>query len=56
LSTSPGCDSRDLKRKSDDRRNKSRVNLGALYPRWRALRDRLGLRFDSKLAAVLLDR
>ncbi len=47
---------RDLKRKSDQKRNKTRMNIGTSYSRWRDLRDRLGLNLDSKLAVVLLDR
>lgn len=47
---------RESKRESDNRRNKSRVNIGQAYPMWRELRDSIGLMLDSELADLLLDR
>ena len=44
------------KKLSDKERNKTRINLGLAFPRWRALRVQLGLEFDSELALLLLDR
>ncbi|KAK0142690.1 hypothetical protein N1851_019380 [Merluccius polli] len=47
---------RESKRESDNGRNKSCVNIGQAYPRWRELRDSIGLMLDSELADLLLDR
>ncbi|KAM9844276.1 uncharacterized protein ACBR49_013375 [Aulostomus maculatus] len=41
---------------SDRSRAATRVNIGVALPRWRELRDRLGLRRDADLARLLLDR
>lgn len=47
---------RESKRESDNRQNKCRVNIGQAYPRWRELCDSIGLKLDSELADLLLDR
>ncbi|XP_068589397.1 zinc finger protein with KRAB and SCAN domains 7-like [Cebidichthys violaceus] len=36
-------------------RDKSRINIGPVFPRWRALRAAKGLQLDSELALLLLD-
>ncbi|XP_061095823.1 uncharacterized protein si:ch211-40k21.5 isoform X1 [Conger conger] len=41
--------------RSDKSRGKTRVNIGANFPRWRTLRDRKGFRRDADLARFLLD-
>uniref|UniRef100_A0A8C4HQN8 Uncharacterized protein n=1 Tax=Dicentrarchus labrax TaxID=13489 RepID=A0A8C4HQN8_DICLA len=46
---------RTAKRESDYRRNKTRVNIGEAFQRWRELRKCLGLSLDSELAVLLLD-
>lgn len=46
---------RESKRESDNKRNKTRVNIGEAFQRWRDLRDCIGLTLDSELAALLLD-
>ena len=43
------------KQAADKERNKTRVNVGAAFPRWRALRAAKGLQVDSELALLLLD-
>uniref|UniRef100_A0A8C6TYF6 Uncharacterized protein n=1 Tax=Neogobius melanostomus TaxID=47308 RepID=A0A8C6TYF6_9GOBI len=43
-------------RREDQQRDKSRVTLHKLYPRWRDLRDRLGFTMDTELAEMLMDR
>ncbi|XP_074476528.1 uncharacterized protein LOC141758774 isoform X2 [Sebastes fasciatus] len=47
---------RQSKRESDNKRNKTRVNIGEAFQRWRDLRDSIGLTLDSELAVLLLDR
>ncbi|XP_029946095.1 uncharacterized protein LOC115387508 isoform X2 [Salarias fasciatus] len=44
------------KRLQDQKRSQHRINLGAAFTRWRALRDRLGITLDQQLAVLLLDR
>ena len=44
------------KKLSDKERNKTRVNIGLAFPRWRALREEKGIHFDSELALLLLDQ
>ncbi|XP_029945028.1 cilia- and flagella-associated protein 251-like [Salarias fasciatus] len=43
------------KRLQDQKRSQHRINLGAAFTRWRALRDRLGITLDQQLAVLLLD-
>ncbi|XP_029282010.1 uncharacterized protein LOC115004506, partial [Cottoperca gobio] len=43
------------KKASDKERDKSRINVGPAFPRWRALRAAKGLQLDSELAFLLLD-
>ncbi|XP_040010849.1 uncharacterized protein si:ch211-40k21.5 [Xiphias gladius] len=45
----------DPRRLWDKKRAKTRVNIGVAFPRWRELRDKLGLQRDADLACVLLD-
>ncbi|XDV26995.1 hypothetical protein PO909_030597 [Leuciscus waleckii] len=40
----------------DKQRNKTRVNIGVAFQRWRELRDLKGLKSDSSMALFLLDR
>ncbi|XP_078123337.1 uncharacterized protein LOC144528554 isoform X1 [Sander vitreus] len=42
------------KKASDRERDKTRVNIGAAFPRWRAVRAAAGLQLDSELALLLL--
>ena len=44
------------KRELDKARSKTRVNLGLAFPRWRALKERMGLKSDAELGIFLLDR
>lgn len=46
----------DTRRLCDKRRNKTRINIGQAFTRWRELRENLGLDRDSALASVLIDR
>ncbi|XP_059192919.1 zinc finger protein 35-like isoform X2 [Centropristis striata] len=46
---------REAKRESDNKRNKTRINIGEAFQRWRDLRDCIGLKLDSELAILLLD-
>ncbi|KAM6903766.1 uncharacterized protein PEZ65_018557 [Lycodopsis pacificus] len=43
------------KKASDKERDKTRINIGPVFPRWRALRAAKGLQLDSELALLLLD-
>ena len=47
---------KESKRKTDHIRSKTRVNIGIAFEKWRELRDSLGLKLDSELATLLLDR
>uniref|UniRef100_A0A672GGW7 Uncharacterized protein n=1 Tax=Salarias fasciatus TaxID=181472 RepID=A0A672GGW7_SALFA len=49
------CDLISTKRLQDQKRSQHRINLGAAFTRWRALRDRLGITLDQQLAVLLLD-
>lgn len=44
------------KRELDRKRNKTRINIGEAFQRWRELRDGIGLSMDSDLAVLLLDK
>lgn len=44
------------KKLSDKERDKTRINIGLAFPRWRELRELKGLQSDSELALLLLDR
>uniref|UniRef100_UPI0037E6F857 uncharacterized protein isoform X1 n=1 Tax=Semicossyphus pulcher TaxID=241346 RepID=UPI0037E6F857 len=44
------------KKELDRDRNKTRVNIGVAFPRWRELRDLKGYKNDAEFATVLLDR
>ncbi|XP_037830602.1 zinc finger protein 37 isoform X2 [Kryptolebias marmoratus] len=46
---------RALNKDLDQARNKTRVNIGAAFPRWRELREQKGFRNDAQLATFLLD-
>ncbi|ROI47839.1 hypothetical protein DPX16_16262 [Anabarilius grahami] len=49
-------DDKKAKKKELDRaRNKTRVNIGPAFPRWRELRVLKGLKTDAELATFLLD-
>ncbi|XP_073724306.1 uncharacterized protein [Misgurnus anguillicaudatus] len=41
---------------SDRARNKTRINIGPAFERWRNLRDLKGFKLDAELATFLLDR
>lgn len=43
------------KRKLDAARNKTRINIGVAFERWRQLREQKGLQSDAMLAVFLLD-
>ncbi|KAM8761632.1 uncharacterized protein AB9X84_006631 isoform 3-T4 [Acanthopagrus schlegelii] len=45
----------DPRRLWDKKRGKTRVNIGVAFPKWRELRDKLGLQKDADLACLLLD-
>lgn len=47
---------RESKRQSDNKCNKTRINIGVAFQRWREVRDNIGLKLDSELAVLLLDR
>lgn len=50
-------DNKKAKKKELDRaRNKTRVTIGAAFPRWRELRVLKGLKTDAELATFLLDK
>ncbi|CAL8406470.1 unnamed protein product [Arctogadus glacialis] len=44
------------KREAERARNKTRVNIGVAYERWRELRDRRNLKSDAEMATFLIDR
>jgi hypothetical protein len=44
------------KREAERARNKTRVNIGVAYERWRELRDRRNLKSDAEIATFLIDR
>uniref|UniRef100_A0A8C6SI94 Uncharacterized protein n=1 Tax=Neogobius melanostomus TaxID=47308 RepID=A0A8C6SI94_9GOBI len=44
------------RRQRDQKRARTRVNIGGSYERWKDLRDRLGYSLNSDLAVLLLDR
>ena len=43
------------KKSLDKQRNKTRVNIGVAFQRWRELRELKGLKSDSLMALFLLD-
>ncbi|KAL1007837.1 hypothetical protein UPYG_G00092270 [Umbra pygmaea] len=45
----------DPRRFWDSKRSKTRVNIGLAFPRWRELRDKLGLQRDADLACILIN-
>lgn len=47
---------KDKQREFDRARNKTRINIGAAFRRWRELRDQRSLKTDADLALFLLDR
>lgn len=47
---------RESKRQLDNKRNKTRINIGVAFQRWREVRDIISLKLDSELAVLLLDR
>lgn len=48
---------KNIRRKEVDRaRNKTRVNVGVAFDRWREVRDLTGFHLDADLAMFLLDR
>ncbi|XP_048009675.1 uncharacterized protein LOC125243875 [Megalobrama amblycephala] len=64
--TTPGTGKQSKKRKTvlqtattkkrlDQQRAQTRVNIGVAFPRWRQLRDSKGLKTDAMLAVFLLD-
>ncbi|XP_034543281.1 uncharacterized protein LOC117815585 [Notolabrus celidotus] len=46
----------EAKKALDDKRSKTRVNIGRVFDKWRELRDHMGLRLDCELAVLLMDR
>ncbi|XP_059196538.1 uncharacterized protein LOC131977318 [Centropristis striata] len=49
-------DEKQAKKKECDRaRNKTRINIGAAFPRWRELQELKGFKNDAQLATFLLD-
>jgi len=46
----------DEKREKDRLRQKNRVNIGAAYSRWKALKVEKGMKNDAEVARYLLDR
>ncbi len=46
----------EVKRNRDRRRQKSRVNIGVAFPRWKSLMKNKGPQSDAKVACFLLDR
>ena len=44
------------KREAARARNKTRVNIGVAYERWRELRDLRNLKSDAEMATFLIDR
>ena len=44
------------KRESDKRRRLTRICIGVAFPRWRALKEEIGLRSDTDVALILLDK
>ncbi|GAA6071883.1 zinc finger and SCAN domain-containing protein 12-like isoform X3, partial [Tachysurus ichikawai] len=47
---------RRRKKAYDQARSKTRVNLGSAFQRWRGLKEREGLRWDTEVAFFLLDK
>ncbi|XP_034542867.1 zinc finger protein 391-like [Notolabrus celidotus] len=45
----------EAKKALDDKRSKTRVNIGRVFDKWRELRDHMGLRLDCELAVLLMD-
>ncbi|XP_033478906.2 uncharacterized protein LOC117254641 isoform X1 [Epinephelus lanceolatus] len=43
------------KKESDRRRRQTRICIGVAFPRWRALKEEIGLRADTDVALLLLD-
>jgi len=46
----------EVKKEGDRARNKTRINIGSAFERWRVLRELIGFRLDAELATFLLDR
>jgi len=46
----------EVKRKCEERRNLSRINIGSTIDRWRKLQGDLGLKTDAETADFLLSR
>jgi len=44
------------KRESDKRRRLGRICIGVAFPRWGALKEKIGLRSDTDVALILLDK
>uniref|UniRef100_A0A4W4DQ94 Uncharacterized protein n=1 Tax=Electrophorus electricus TaxID=8005 RepID=A0A4W4DQ94_ELEEL len=49
------CDITSKKKELDRARDKTRINIGAAFERWKALRDLKGFKIDAELATFLLD-
>lgn len=44
------------KRESDKRRSKTRITIGAAITKWQQVKKQCGIKTDSKMAFILLDR
>ncbi|MDG2555427.1 hypothetical protein P7M41_25880 [Vibrio parahaemolyticus] len=44
------------KKESDRQRRQTRICIGVAFPRWRALKEEIGLRADTHVALLLLDK
>uniref|UniRef100_A0A8P4KNL4 Uncharacterized protein n=1 Tax=Dicentrarchus labrax TaxID=13489 RepID=A0A8P4KNL4_DICLA len=56
-SSSPKKQKRELKRQRDRRIQKTRVNIGVAFPRWKELmKEKSDFQSDAEVACFLLDR
>jgi hypothetical protein len=46
----------EIKKKCEERRTQSRINIGSTIARWRKLQRNLGLKTDADMADFLLSR
>uniref|UniRef100_A0A672IIR7 Uncharacterized protein n=1 Tax=Salarias fasciatus TaxID=181472 RepID=A0A672IIR7_SALFA len=47
---------KEYKKEEDRARNRTRINVGTAFERWRTLRDLNGFKSDAELATFLLER
>ena len=45
----------EKKKLRDKRRAQTRVNIGESFEDWRTLKEKLNIKFDAKLARILVD-